>query len=279
MRSRAQTSALQVIISVRPAAAAPSAASSRRGSMGTSRRSLLACSLAAALLLVAVLHAAAQEELDASPPSPPFSQDDPDAAYLFGFPFCRCTDYRCSTSPYVPVKESEEVLPNGNYKVCFRFQDNGCATGNTCCQKILQLMDKFEVMADKTCSKAVAAVTFGNVSRISSTFFDTDFSVGKLRVTNLGATRAMMQKNLMCFTIKPPCASFDAFFQSNKLGAPGLYQYSVFNAQHDLVAFYASNDLKQTLGIGQYRAGLVGWHRVRGDGRAKPRRAADVRAT
>ncbi|PNH03603.1 hypothetical protein TSOC_010325 [Tetrabaena socialis] len=204
--------------------------------MGTSKPCLLAWSLAAVLLASSLQLGSAQAtggEEDSSPPSPPFDPNDPDAAYLFGFPFCRCTDYRCGTSPYKPVKASEEVLANGNYKVCFSFTDQGCQAGNTCCNKILQMMGKFEVMADKTCSKAITAVTFGNVSRIGSTHFDTEFAVGKVRVTNLGATRAMVRTSLLCYTLKAPCNSFDAFFQSGKLGASGLFQYAIFNEQHD----------------------------------------------
>ncbi|KAG2450770.1 hypothetical protein HYH02_004607 [Chlamydomonas schloesseri] len=131
------------------------------------------------------------------------------------------------------MRFSEQTLANGNYQVCFNFDDVGCQSGNACCNSILKIMDKIEIQAEKTCSKAIAAVTFAGGSKIGSTHFDTEFSVGKVRITGLNANRATMQTAQLCLTIKPPCNSFDVFFDSDKLGQPGMYQYAVFNSGHD----------------------------------------------
>lgn len=112
--------------------------------MGTSRRSLLAWAVAAVFLVATLQSARAQ---DSPPSAPPFDPNDPDAAYLFGFPFCRCSDYRCGAAPYKMLKASEETLPNGNYKVCFNFNDVGCPTNNACCTSLLQSVGKVEVQA------------------------------------------------------------------------------------------------------------------------------------
>ncbi|KAG2440750.1 hypothetical protein HXX76_003607 [Chlamydomonas incerta] len=131
------------------------------------------------------------------------------------------------------LKASEENLPNGNYKVCFNFNDVGCATNNACCASLLQSVGKIEIQADKACKATIAGSTFGNVSKSGSTFFDDEFAVGKVRVTALNANRQMMDKSQLCLTIKPPCNSFDVFFQSGKVGGPGLYQYALFNSKAD----------------------------------------------
>ncbi|KAG2493480.1 hypothetical protein HYH03_008296 [Edaphochlamys debaryana] len=201
--------------------------------MGTSRRSLLAWPLAAVLLAVSLQLGSAQGEVDAGAPAPPFDPNDPNAAYLFGFPFCRCSDYRCGTSPYKVLRSNETSLPNGNLRVCFKFQDVGCPSNNPCCNSILQELDKVEFMADKMCSETVAAVTFGGLSVIGSTHFDTEFTVGKIRVTGLNANRAKVGASELCITIKSPCNSFNTFFQSSKLNSDGAYQYAVFNGAHN----------------------------------------------
>ena len=103
--------------------------------MGTNKPWTLACFLAT--ILLAMNLGSAQDATTA----------DDEAQYLFGFPFCKCSDYRCTTSPYKPIVASEEKLANGQYKVCFRFQDVGCAADNVCCKSILTLMDKIEFQA------------------------------------------------------------------------------------------------------------------------------------
>lgn len=114
--------------------------------MGTSKPCLLALTLAA-LALAASLQLGSAQPVYGDTPSPPFDPNDPDAAYLFGFPFCRCSDYRCGTTPYKMMRFSEQTLANGNYQVCFNFQDVGCQSGNACCDSILRLMDKIEIQA------------------------------------------------------------------------------------------------------------------------------------
>lgn len=118
--------------------------------MRTSKQRLLVWSLGALLVVAHVRQSLAQDS-----ETGPFDPNSPDAQYLFGFPFCKCDDYRCGSSPYLPVKRSEEVLSNGNFRVCFEFQDVGCQTGNACCESILQLMTKIEFMAGALCIKRV----------------------------------------------------------------------------------------------------------------------------
>jgi hypothetical protein len=110
--------------------------------MGTSKQRLLAWSLTLALFATSLPRGFSQTD-DAST----FDPNDPNAAYLFGFPFGKCDDYRCGSSPYEPLKSSDELLSNGNYRVCFKFVDVGCQPGNVCCESILDLMVKIEFMA------------------------------------------------------------------------------------------------------------------------------------
>jgi hypothetical protein len=120
--------------------------------MGPCKLRLLVLALAAIVVAPSLRLAAAQDggAVVNDAPSPPFDPNDPDAAYLFGFPFCKCKDYRCSTSPYRVVTASKESLSNGNLRVCFSFNDVGCAANNTCCQSILQLFNKIEMQAGET---------------------------------------------------------------------------------------------------------------------------------
>ncbi len=123
--------------------------------MGTSKPCLLALTLAA-LALAASLQLGSAQPVYGDTPSPPFDPNDPNAAYLFGFPFCRCTDYRCGTTPYKMMRYSEQTLANGNYQVCFDFQDVGCGSGNACCNSIQKLMDKIEIQAGEQLDQAEA---------------------------------------------------------------------------------------------------------------------------
>ncbi len=120
----------------------------RLGRMGTrhQRRLALVCALA---LFAALQPGALAQDVAVEPPAaPPFDPNSPNAEYLFGFPFCRCNDYRCSTSPYKVVLASQTNTTLGYNRVCFRFEDKApCAPDNECCKSVRASMGKVEFMA------------------------------------------------------------------------------------------------------------------------------------
>lgn len=117
--------------------------------MGTqSSQAWLVCSLALLVMTASFGRALAQDNQPPDAPAlPPVDPNSPDAAYLFGFPFCKCKDYRCSTGPYKVERDREETMSNGNYRVCFRFEDRGCHPDNECCNSVYDVLGKIEFQA------------------------------------------------------------------------------------------------------------------------------------
>ncbi|PNH05416.1 hypothetical protein TSOC_008322, partial [Tetrabaena socialis] len=162
------------------------------------------------LLAVLFLGTLAFSGLAQSEPDPDAGVDQTldggDTAALGKFPFCQCQDYRCSTSPYrLMTVASPEGRTN---ELCFRVDRVGCSQANPCCKILLEMLGKIEFAVDKTCKPEYIG-SYINGARNNS-FFDTDYDVGKIRITPLRFNVNTVTNATICLRFQPgaACASY-----------------------------------------------------------------------
>lgn len=67
-----------------------------------------------------------------------------DTAELLVFPYCRCIDYRCGSSPYKLVPKSVRASGIDTKVMCFTLLYVGCPFQSECCNKIERDVGKIE---------------------------------------------------------------------------------------------------------------------------------------
>ncbi|KXZ49739.1 hypothetical protein GPECTOR_20phG10 [Gonium pectorale] len=147
-----------------------------------------------------------------------------DPAALNRFPFCQCSDYRCSTSPYRLISIGS---PSGRTdELCYLIERVGCSQANPCCKKLLESLGKVEVSVDKACKPDYTGSWVNGIKRNS--YFDTDFATGKIRITPLGMNVASATNSTVCFRFKAgsPCTTYSNLCAN----AAGMCTYAVFES-------------------------------------------------
>eukprot|EP00197_Chlamydomonas_leiostraca_P012076 CAMPEP_0202862070 /NCGR_PEP_ID=MMETSP1391-20130828/3248_1 /ASSEMBLY_ACC=CAM_ASM_000867 /TAXON_ID=1034604 /ORGANISM="Chlamydomonas leiostraca, Strain SAG 11-49" /LENGTH=249 /DNA_ID=CAMNT_0049541553 /DNA_START=198 /DNA_END=943 /DNA_ORIENTATION=- len=226
--------------------------------MGTSRPSKATWSLLLMTLALATLHKTGQaqeapvldqydETLDlqaqpeaeeyyfgpedsASSSSSTYNDDYSSAGALLVFPFCRCVDYRCNSSPWKLIPQPLQTPAPGVSVMCFKFMFVGCAFTSDCCTKLSNDVGKVEFAVDKVCQKNIFNTTLNGYTKKGSTYFDMDYAQGKLTVTKLQMIgKSNIQNSELCLWLKSPCDTVDGLFADHD----GTFKSAIFNSKHD----------------------------------------------
>ena len=70
------------------------------------------------------------------------SQADTSALSLF--PYCRCDDYRCVSSPYKLSLTQQQVTGYDTFMMCFKLVYIGCTVTTPCCSVLTNDVGKVE---------------------------------------------------------------------------------------------------------------------------------------
>jgi hypothetical protein len=72
------------------------------------------------------------------------------SAELLLFPYCRCVDYRCASSPWKMVPQTIKATNDASVsQICFKFVFVGCAISSTCCNQLTRDVAKVEFAVGK----------------------------------------------------------------------------------------------------------------------------------
>ncbi|GAX78627.1 hypothetical protein CEUSTIGMA_g6066.t1, partial [Chlamydomonas eustigma] len=180
--------------------------------MGGHERSFASSRIASLLLIgIAATFTGAQGQLDYGLST---ASSGGNTAALTSFPFCSCTDYNCISSPYHLAFGG--VTQNPTFTdICFNIVYVGCELDTKCCQLITNNLGKLEISVALTCAPQFLSATLNG--RKVTTYFDTEFPTGRIRVTplNLNVSRAsgaqlcVQMKNGGCDSYSSLCANGD----------------------------------------------------------------------
>eukprot|EP00955_Chlamydomonas_euryale_P114244 366261-Chlamydomonas_euryale.AAC.1 len=134
-------------------------------------------------------------------------------ANLLIFPYCVCDDYRCASAPYKLMMQPPR-LRGTQTELCFILEsvssDAAVRTGRhvtqgisttpcagRCCDLIRENLAKVEVEIRKDCKPQYDAAYLNGTWRTS--YFDTEFATGKIRVTALNLPPTTAPGSEICF--------------------------------------------------------------------------------
>eukprot|EP00195_Chlamydomonas_chlamydogama_P007818 CAMPEP_0202893022 /NCGR_PEP_ID=MMETSP1392-20130828/2675_1 /ASSEMBLY_ACC=CAM_ASM_000868 /TAXON_ID=225041 /ORGANISM="Chlamydomonas chlamydogama, Strain SAG 11-48b" /LENGTH=224 /DNA_ID=CAMNT_0049577201 /DNA_START=246 /DNA_END=916 /DNA_ORIENTATION=- len=132
--------------------------------------------LVGVVLLFLAITVQAQPESEETPVSPE------DAAALATFPNCACDTYRCPNGPY-RIDYLRRNATATFVELVFQIELVSCPLTVPCCQILLDSLAKIEFEVQKACEPFFISASVAGFQR--TTYFDTQFPTGKIRITNL----------------------------------------------------------------------------------------------
>lgn len=154
----------------------------------------------------------------------------------FVFPFGRCYDRACGSSPYQFIWLRNATSAG---KLCFRIEQKSCSDSKySCCSIFQKNLQKFVIYTKGICKNAVENVYINGKRRAGGVFFDL-YNEGKhaeLRVTNLDIINANNAENTtVCLDLKKPCDNVLKFCKRIRKGE--ACQYALWEtARHECCA-------------------------------------------
>jgi hypothetical protein len=137
-------------------------------------------------------------------------------AYVF--PYGRCYDSKCSSSPYKVLWQPEQLnKTHGTY--CFTFRTKKCKnTQYNCCKLFRETLPKIELHVNTQCQPALAQVTQNGKLKRGGVFFDIYTKTqSEIRLTALALPGPTVPNTTFCLTLKPPCIPLQNFLYSYKI--------------------------------------------------------------
>eukprot|EP00197_Chlamydomonas_leiostraca_P007058 CAMPEP_0202861208 /NCGR_PEP_ID=MMETSP1391-20130828/2684_1 /ASSEMBLY_ACC=CAM_ASM_000867 /TAXON_ID=1034604 /ORGANISM="Chlamydomonas leiostraca, Strain SAG 11-49" /LENGTH=236 /DNA_ID=CAMNT_0049540553 /DNA_START=176 /DNA_END=883 /DNA_ORIENTATION=- len=164
---------------------------------------------------------------DGFPPAPP--PDSPDSspvAQLSSFPFCVCDDYRCGVNPY-RLKYASRTPSATEVVLTFRiFKVPGGYTQTTCYKALQFNVGKIELSMAMTCQNMIRGVKLNGKQR--TYYFDTEFPLGKLRITALNMNEAAIDGATLELQMSTRgCNTFETIGQGD-----GTLKYSMMESSN-----------------------------------------------
>ena len=136
----------------------------------------------------------------------------------YTFPYGRCYDTKCSSSPYRLVWSIEKVNDTmGQY--CLTFKNQDCInTSYNCCNMLQKNLNKFELHLRTECKKSIELVTINNIKKGVGVYFDEYTNTqSELRITNLNnINTSTAETTELCIYVKQPCIPLSNFIFSAK---------------------------------------------------------------
>jgi len=134
-------------------------------------------------------------------------------ATSYQFPYGRCYDSKCTSTPY-RLQWISETITNNTGKYCLQLTKQECTnTKYNCCNLLNNNFNKFELHVKTECKNALNYVTINNIKKGGGVYFDIYTSKqSELRITNL---KNITTDTIMCIILKEPCVSLSDFLFSN----------------------------------------------------------------
>jgi hypothetical protein len=132
----------------------------------------------------------------------------------YTFPYGRCYDKKCGSSPYRLTWLPE--VTEGQY--CLQFQTVPCVdTQYKCCSLLSEALVKFELHVRTECKDAFKRVTIDGVTKGGGVFFDVYTEAhSELRITSMtGINKDNVQGKTFCIHVTKPCIPMSRFLYSN----------------------------------------------------------------
>lgn len=134
------------------------------------------------------------------------------------FPYGRCYDPKCSSSPYKVLWQPEKInKTHGTY--CFIFRTKKCKnTKYNCCKLLQETLPKLELHVNTQCQPALTQVTQNDKLKRGGVFFDIYTKTqSEIRLTALNLPGPNVTNTTFCLTLKPPCIPLQNFLYSYKI--------------------------------------------------------------
>lgn len=145
-----------------------------------------------------------------------------DAHAQYTFPYGRCYDRACESSPYrftwINGNTTQENLVPNQTEWCFDVSTVPCVNSPyKCCTSLSDNLKKIVIQTRSICEKSVAQVTVNGRVKRGGIFFDQYASNNsELRITSLSGIRVPLSEPLrFCLTLKGPCQDPSTFCSRN----------------------------------------------------------------
>lgn len=143
---------------------------------------------------------------------------NPNPVTAYVFPYGRCYDPVCSSSPYKVLWQPEQInKTHGTY--CFTFRTKKCKnTKYNCCNLFQNTLPKVELHVNTQCQPALTQVTQNGKIKQGGVYFDIYTKTqSEIRLTALNLPGPNVTNTTFCLTLKPPCIPLQNFLYSYKI--------------------------------------------------------------
>lgn len=137
----------------------------------------------------------------------------------YSFPYGRCYDGACGSSPYRLTWVSETPVSKEESKYCLQFRTRPCVdTRYKCCSTLTNALPKFELHLRTECKTSLKKVTIDGVVKGGGVYFDVYTNTeSELRITSLtNLSVSSVNDRTFCIHVGPPCIPLSNFLFSNK---------------------------------------------------------------
>ena len=137
----------------------------------------------------------------------------------YSFPYGRCYDGACGSSPYRLTWVSDTPISKDESKYCLQFRTRPCVdTDYECCSILSRALPKFELHLRTECKASLKKVTIDGVTKGGGVYFDIYTNAeSELRVTSLtNLNVSSVNGKTICIHVGPPCIPLSRFLFSNK---------------------------------------------------------------
>jgi hypothetical protein len=137
----------------------------------------------------------------------------------YSFPYGRCYDGACGSSPYRLTWVSDTPVSKDESKYCLQFRTRPCVdTQYKCCSTLTNALPKFELHLRTECKTSLKKVTIDGVTKRGGVFFDVYTNKqSELRITSLtNINVSTVNARTFCIHVGAPCIPLSNFLFSNK---------------------------------------------------------------
>ncbi|KAJ9511555.1 hypothetical protein QJQ45_003586 [Haematococcus lacustris] len=138
------------------------------------------------------------------------------------FPFIRCSDYRCSNSPYFLTRPTLSALNSRQLLVCTTLRTRsaqGCMPGQdpTSCSALANSLHALFISTSPRCAPAISNVLLDNANQGFSVQAVNGTQQAVLQVFPLGLSLASANSRQLCIMVRAPCTDMTLLFGSASL--------------------------------------------------------------
>lgn len=148
-----------------------------------------------------------------------------DAYAQYAFPYGRCYDRACESSPYrFTWINTTRIISANQTEWCFDVSTVSCVNSPyKCCSSLSENLKKIVIQTRSICDKSVAQVTVNGIVKRGGIYFDTyTANNSELRITSLSDIRVPPSDSVppimrlrFCLTLKSPCQDPTTFCSRN----------------------------------------------------------------